>query len=283
MAPDEVATFARDGVVILPAILDPALVAAMDAPVERALSSRTMADLGALAGATSAPERAEGEAASSATPPVGTFSGGIDHWRSDDDFRRFACASPLPAIAAALLGSERVWLYEDSVLVKEPGTPFRTEFHTDAGYFHVRGDQACTFWVPLDPASPETGSVEYVTGSHRWQREFRPNLFTIADPIPGTEGETVPDVLGDPALARRLVGFSVEPGDVVVHHYRTLHGAPGNASATTRRRAISVRYCGDDIRYHLRPGAPRKPHHAAVAEGDPLGGPDCPQVWGPPA
>lgn len=260
---DDVAAFATDGVVCLRAALDPAEVAAMAEPVERALRGPDTADLGALTGRVGAP----------------VFLGGVDHWRTDDDFDRFARRSPLPAIAAALLQSERVWLYEDSVLVKEPGAPFRTEFHTDAGYFHVEGTQACTFWVPLDPAGPETGAVQYVRGSHRGQEDYRPNLFSIPDPIPGTEGSVVPDVLADPQLAALVVSFEVEPGDVVVHHYRTIHGAPGNASASRRRRAISVRYCGDDVRYRIRPGVPRKPHHDQVRDGDELGGDDCPQVW----
>ena len=264
--PEQVDTFATDGVVWLRGVLDPDDVAAMAEPVERALLGPDTADLGVLTGRTDAP----------------AFTAGVDHWRSDADFDRFARRSRLPEIAAALLGSERIWLYEDSVLVKEPGAPFRTEFHTDAGYFHVAGTQACTFWVPLDPAGPDTGAVQYVRGSHRWEEDFRPNLFSIPDPIPGTEGSVVPDVLADPALASLLVGFEVEPGDVVVHHYRTVHGAPANTSISQRRRAISVRYCGDDIRYRLRPGVPRKPHHEHVHDGDELGGSDCPEVWPPP-
>jgi ectoine hydroxylase-related dioxygenase (phytanoyl-CoA dioxygenase family) len=261
---DEIDRFWSDGVVHLPQVLDVAGVAAMAGPVERVLAGAHVADLGALAGGTGP-----------------RFSAGVDHWRNDDDFRRFACESALPSVAAAVLRSEAVWLYEDSVLVKEPGATYRTEFHTDAGYFHVRGDQVCTFWVPLDRATPATGAVEYVRGSHRWPREFRPNLFTVRDPLPGTEGDEVPDVLTDPALRDTLVTFSVEPGDVVVHHYRTLHGAPGNQSSTQRRRAISVRYCGADVRHHLRRGAPRKSHQGRARDGDPLGGPDCPQVWPP--
>jgi ectoine hydroxylase-related dioxygenase (phytanoyl-CoA dioxygenase family) len=120
-----------------------------------------------------------------------------------------------------------------------------------------------------------------VRGSHRWDEDYRPNLFSIPDPIPGTEGADVPDVLADPELSSLLVSFEVEPGDVVVHHYRTMHGAPANRSVSRRRRAISVRYCGDDIRYRLRPGVPRKPHHDRVSDGDRLGGEDCPQVWPP--
>ena len=258
-------TFLADGVVCLRGALDPSDVAAMEQPVERVLRGPDVADLGALTGTSDAP----------------AFLGGVDHWRVDSDFDRFARRSRLPEIAAALLGSDRVWLYEDSVLVKEPGTPFRTEFHTDSGYFHVDGSQACTFWVPLDPAGPDTGAVQYVRGSHRWDEDFRPNLFSIPDPIPATEGSIVPDVLAEPELAALVVSFEVEPGDVVVHHYRTIHGAPANTSASRRRRAISVRYCGDDIRYRLRPGVPRKPHHDRVRDGDELGGDDCPQVWPP--
>ena len=71
----------------------------------------------------------------------------------------------------------------------------------------------------------------------------------------------------------------MQPGDLTVHHCRTLHGAAGNASPTMRRRALSVRYCGDDARYRIRRGVPRKPHHAEVADGDVLDHPDCPVVW----
>lgn len=262
----EHAAFVRDGVVHLEQVLDRSVVMAMAEPVERALVGDQSADLGALADA----DGVEGGA---------RFVAGVDHWRHDEDFRRFACDSALPEVAATLLGSDTVALYEDSVLVKEPGSPYRTEFHTDAAYFHIAGDQACTFWVPLDEVSVDSGAVQYVKGSHRWDRRFRPHLFTLTDPIPGTEGEEVPDVWSDPDLQPLLLGFDVAPGDVVVHHYRTLHGAGANTSETTRRRAISVRYCGDDARYQFKPGAPRKAHHDRVREGDRLGDVDAPQVW----
>jgi ectoine hydroxylase-related dioxygenase (phytanoyl-CoA dioxygenase family) len=260
---DEILTFAKEGVVFLPAIIDPEFVGAMAGPVERALTSPETADVGAFAGGSAAP----------------AFRAGSNHWRVDTDFEKFACAGPIPGVAAALLESEGAWLYEDSVLVKEPGAPFKTEFHTDAAYFHVAGSQAATFWVPLDKADASNGAVQYVRGSHLWDRDFRPNLFTIPDPIPGTEGEIVPEILLDPVLREQLIGFELVPGDVVVHHYRTLHGSPSNSSATRRRRAISLRYCGDDIRYNFRPGVPRRPTQVGISDGDLLGAPDTPQVW----
>jgi len=260
---DEIAAFWSDGVVLLRDILPVEWLDALAEPLERTLHDGQAADLGGLAGAGGDTPR---------------FAAGVDHWRHDDTFRAFALESPLGPIVAALLRSEHAWLWEDSVLVKEPGTPFETRFHTDAGYFHVTGEQLATTWVPLDAATPDNGVVRWVRGSHLDPVSYRPNLFVIDEPIPGTEGDVVPDVLGTPDLAARLVTFDVEPGDLTVHHARTLHGAPPNTS-TRRRRAISVRYCGDDARYLRRPGLPDRPGLTEVADGDPVGPPWCPQAW----
>ena len=67
---------------------------------------------------------------------------------------------------------------------------------------------------------------------------------------------------------------------MVVHHARTIHGAPGNASSTRRRRAVSVRYCGDDVRFHRRPGAPLKPWQEGASDGAALDPADSPIAYG---
>jgi ectoine hydroxylase-related dioxygenase (phytanoyl-CoA dioxygenase family) len=257
---EDTETFRRDGVVCLRGVLDPALLVRMARPVDEALRRPESADLSTIAG------RAGG----------GRFVAGVDHARVQPELRAFACDSPLPAVVAALLESSAVHLYEDSILVKEPGTAERTVWHQDLGYFHVEGTQLCTTWCPLDPVTPETGGMRFARGSHRTGTLYRPNLFVIDEPIPGTEGETVPDI---DAGGYDIVTFDMEPGDVTVHDARTLHAAGPNRSATTRRRAISVRYCGDDARVRIRPGAPRKPHHAGLHDGDRLGGDAFPQVW----
>jgi len=130
-------------------------------------------------------------------------------------------------------------------------------------------------WVPLDAVDDENGAVQYVRGSHRDRTAFRPNLFVTTQPLPDTVGEEVPDHTGDPAI----VQFDTEPGDVVVHHARTIHGAHANRSADRRRRAVSVRYAGDDTVFRIKAGAPQKAHHAELVEGAPLSEPACPQVW----
>ncbi len=260
---EEIETFRRDGVVLLRGVLQPEWVEALAGPLDGALGRGEAVDMGPMAGSDS---------------DAPAFAGGVDHWRTDPVFEAFATRSPLAPVVAALLGTGTVHLWEDSVLVKEPGSPFPTYFHTDAGYFHLTGEQVCTTWVPLDAATPDSGVVRWVRGSHLDGVEYRPNLFVTDEPIPGTVGEIVPDVLGTPELAARLVTFDVEPGDVTVHHARTLHGAPPNRSER-RRRAVSVRYTGDDVRYLHKPGLPGRPGLDRVADGDPVGEPWCPRVW----
>ena len=257
----ELHEFWRDGVVCLRGVLSPEVLDAMAEPVEAAIGSTDSADLSAIAGAPGSSPR---------------FVAGVDHWRHDPRLRDFAFHRALPATVAALLRSSSVFLYEDSVLVKEPGATEATQWHQDLGYFHVDGTQMCTTWCPLDPADENTGAMRFARGSHLRPEVYRPNLFVTTEPIPGTEGELVPDVdAGD----YDIISFALAPGDITVHHARTLHAAGPNRSTERRRRAISVRYCGDDARVRMRAGAPVKPEQAALRDGDPLGDPAYPQVW----
>jgi ectoine hydroxylase-related dioxygenase (phytanoyl-CoA dioxygenase family) len=56
----------------------------------------------------------------------------------------------------------------------------------------------------------------------------------------------------------KILEWEMEPGDAVAFNYGTLHGARGN-SATSRRRAFSLRLVGDDARVVDRPGPTSPP------------------------
>ncbi len=272
----EIETFWRDGVVCLRQILPVELLDAMVAPVEQILHENTTADLSQMADALEAGGATRLADASIAESGVarGRFLAGTDHWVEHDAFRAFAVESPLPTIVAQLLRSQHVFLYEDSVLVKEPGTQERTGFHQDMAYFHLDGDRVCTTWVPLDVVDASTGAVRFVVGSHLDDTEYRPNMFVSDMQIPGTSGADVPDY--DTVSGARVISFDTEPGDLTVHHARTIHGAGANTSAERRRRAISVRYAGDEVVFRTRAGAPSKLHHTGCADGDALGPPAFP-------
>ncbi len=178
-------------------------------------------------------------------------------WRQDERVRELATRSPLPEIAAQLMESRRVFLCGDGdqILVKPPLTREKTAWHQDLGYDHLAGSQRIAIRVPCDPETLETGTVRYLRGSHRDGTEYKVNYFISNMTSPDDPAAALPDIDGHEAEFD-LVHFDVEPGDLVVHHIGTVHGAGGNASPSQQRRAITIRYCGDDAVYYPRPLAP---------------------------
>ena len=167
--------FWKDGFVVLENAIEPNYVSSMENAIGRVLDEdgTDLSELGSLI----TPETTLTDKDISASQKVGRFIAGTDHWVNDRDFKDFACNSAIPWIVAQILRSESLWLYEDSVLVKEPNTAEETAFHKDLSYFHVSGEQVCTVWVPLDFASPDTGAIRFVKGSHKDRAAYRPNWF----------------------------------------------------------------------------------------------------------
>ena len=87
----------------------------------------------------------------------------------------------------------------------------------------------------------------------------------------------VPNPGHEPGL--QVLEWALEPGDAVPFDFRTVHGARGNAAAS-RRRALSLRWLGDDARYAERPGrtSPPYPGHGMTA-GQRLREDWFPVVW----
>jgi hypothetical protein len=192
--------------------------------------------------------------------------------------RQLALESPLPALAGQLFGSEKVNFIFDQVFIKEPGALSRTAFHQDQGYFKVDGEQVATLWTAAEAVDATNGRMGYVRGSHRWAMHA-PNMFVSQATGPSHGLAQLPDIEGHES-DYDIVYFDVEPGDVIVHDYRTAHGSRGNISADRARRAIAIRYGGDDVTYLDRPSARGEfPTDSEVADGDPLDSPTFPVVW----
>ncbi|MSP83248.1 MAG: phytanoyl-CoA dioxygenase [Alphaproteobacteria bacterium] len=211
---------------------------------------------------------------------TGLFFGDYCNWDRIPEFRDFLFHSPVGAVAAGLMGSRTARVFHEHVLVKEPGTDIPTPWHHDQPYYAVDGRMSCSLWVALDPV-PRATAVEYVAGSHAWGRWFRPERFNRT-PLYADDGlEAVPDI--DAERERyRILSWDLAPGDAVAFHFLTLHGAPGNPSAVTRRRAFSARFVGDDATYAVRAGPTSPPFRdVRLAPGDPLAGPEFPVVFEP--
>jgi N-acyl-L-homoserine lactone synthetase/ectoine hydroxylase-related dioxygenase (phytanoyl-CoA dioxygenase family) len=211
-------------------------------------------------------------------PSDGHFLLDTTTWLRNDVIRRIALDSRLPRVAAALLRSAKVNFCDDQIFIKTPNTIDRTAVHQDCTYFHLQGDQGCVMWICADAADRQSGAPFYIRGSHRWGREFAPNVFMAQTRLPGSDGDEL-DEIEDRASSFDTVSFETEPGDIIVHHFRTVHGAGGNLTDRPRR-ALSLRYAGENVRFHRRPGAPEQPYHRhGLHNGDMLDCRQFPVVW----
>jgi ectoine hydroxylase-related dioxygenase (phytanoyl-CoA dioxygenase family) len=199
-------------------------------------------------------------------------------WRRVPLLADFCTHGQLGPISGALLDVPAVRYYDDQIFVKEGGAVDRSAFHQDLSYFHLGGDTGCVFWIPLDKVRRGSGTMGYVPGSHRWGQTYKANVFVSELAFPGTEGPDLPSIDANPE-AYGVQYVEVDPGDVIVHHFLTIHGAEGNRSGR-ERRAFSLRYIDANLRYRQRPGAPAQPlHRPGMQEGDLLDDTIHPIVW----
>ncbi len=198
-------------------------------------------------------------------------------WNQFDGYRALVKDSPMAELAAKLMKSKTARIFHDHILVKEPGNSVVTPWHQDGPYYLVDGQQSVSFWVPLD-AVPRERSIEYVAGSHLWGKDFKPMRFDGTELFKGDAAEVAPDIDAN-RDAFEILGWEMEPGDAVAFNYRTLHGAPANASSS-RRRVISLRWVGDDAVFAERSGptSPAFPDLEYTA-GQPFGGHDFPVLY----
>ncbi len=192
----------------------------------------------------------------------GLFFDDYCNWDRFEEFQQVVHAPQTANVAAQLMDSERVQMFHDHVLVKEPGTTLPTPWHQDSPYYFVEGQQTVSFWCPVDPV--DTATLRFVAGSHLWEKPVLPTRWAseedfyadedIYRPVPDPDAEGMP-----------VLEWTMEPGDAVAFDYRTLHGARANDS-DQRRRAFSVRLLGDDARYVTRAGrtSPPYPGHNMV-------------------
>lgn len=210
----------------------------------------------------------------------GLFVEDFCNWQANDAYRSVIVESALAMAAARLMRSDTVRLHHDHMLTKEPGTRQRTPWHQDQPYYNIDGTQNVSMWIPVDPVRRHS-TLEFVAGSHRgpW---LMPRTFMDhqAKWFPEGSLEELPDVEGtrhrrgldtSPAADGDIIGWAVEPGDVVCFHMLALHAA-GPVDADRRRRVFSVRFIGDDIRH-----APRlwktSPPFPGLADELPAGAP----------
>ena len=77
-----------------------------------------------------------------------------------------------------------------------------------------------------------------------------------------------------------MLSWQLAPGDCLVFHMQTLHGAPATTGAKSRRRGFSTRWLGDDARFATRAWRTSPPFAELDLEpGAPMDHPLFPVAW----
>jgi ectoine hydroxylase-related dioxygenase (phytanoyl-CoA dioxygenase family) len=237
---EEMSDYRQGGATVVRGILSIEWIARMGRAVDRILAS-------------------PGSAGVEYTPKEksGRYYGDFFVWLRDPDFKALMMDSPLPELAAQLMGSKRVSFFYDQLLVKEPGTAEPTPLHQDIPYWPLKGEHIVSIWVPFDPVRFDSGVVQYIYGSHTWGKLYAPKTFgedTGFASMYARSGFLQMPPEESVRNGQHILKWETEPGDVVIHHPRTLHFSHGNARSDLRRRAVALRYLGDDAYFDARPG-----------------------------
>lgn len=210
----------------------------------------------------------------------GLFIEDFCNWQANPYYKDFIFTSAIGEIAAALMDSRFARLYHDHLLVKEPGTQQHTPWHQDQPYYNIAGRQTCSLWIPIDPVT-RASTLEFIAGSHTgtW---YMPRSFMSKEAKWFREGtlKELPDIDRN-RKDFPILGWEMQPGDVVCFHMLTIHAA-GGVDEHHRRRVFSVRFIGEDVTHSPRSWVTSPPFTGLLQElpaGQEMEHPLFPIVW----
>ena len=105
---------------------------------------------------------------------TGKFYSNVFMCGNDPDFLAFRDQSPAAQIGAALMGCAQVRFWYDQLFIKEPATVAPTHWHHDLPFWPFLGEHLVSIWLALTPVTKQSSGLEYVKGSHRWGKFYRP-------------------------------------------------------------------------------------------------------------
>jgi ectoine hydroxylase-related dioxygenase (phytanoyl-CoA dioxygenase family) len=224
ITPNQVATFQRDGYVVLGPILTAETLATLRDAYDRIFHATekpaSYRNLG---------EQTDGSHSKGAVLQI------INMCDLDDAFQQMLHRPDLLDIAETLIGSPNISLYHDQALYKPALHGDIVPWHQDNGYWKLTPATAVSFWVALDDADEENGCMWTIPGSH-----------LAGEAGHQSAGQYVAQLKAD-AEESLAVAVPLPAGSAMAHHCRTLHSTKLNLSPR-QRRAWVIHYMQSDTR-----------------------------------
>ena len=128
-----------------------------------------------------------------------------------------------------LIGPDIV-LTNTVLFIKEPNSLHHVTYHQDATYMGLEPQNSLTAWIALTKSTCENGCVRMIRGSHL--SDIQQHIDTFGEDNILTRGQQIENVDEKCALDIKL-----EPGQMSLHHARTIHGSRPNK---TNERRIGI-------------------------------------------
>lgn len=148
-------------------------------------------------------------------------------------FTRWMCGPAIGACIETLIGEAAIMsrAHHNCIMTKHPEHGSQTGWHRDIRYWSFAAPELVSAWLALGYERPENGSLMLVPGSHNF--EIDDNRFDSLKFLRTDLAENV-------RLLESAVRLSLNPGDVLFFHCRTLHAAGQNASDAIKWSLVST-------------------------------------------
>jgi len=131
-------------------------------------------------------------------------------------------------IVEDLIGPD-IMLYHSMSWIKERGDECYVSWHQDNTYFGHDPCEVLTAWVALSPATPESGCMRVLPGTHRLGQ------LPLAPPDVSDRNLLASGMRADFDTASvEPVAMPLQPGEISLHHAFLIHGSPPNVAADRR-------------------------------------------------
>jgi len=182
-------------------------------------------------------------------------------WRQNEILKAFVLSKRFAHVAAKLMGVDKVRLYHDQALFKEPGGG-PTPWHQDQYYWPLDTNNTITMWMPLVNLTEEMGIMRFASQTHQLG-------YVTAEAISDASEQFFSDFVKQNNY--KLAGArQANAGDATFHSGWTLHHAPGNRSGVMRE-VMTVIYFADKTKVLEPDHDNRKADHATWLMSIPAG------------
>ena len=147
-------------------------------------------------------------------------------WEHNAAFREQLFHQRAAAIAAELIGCERVRVFHDHLIVKPPHGGSTVPWHRDLPNWPVAEPRAVSCWLALDDVSAASGAMRFMPGAHREPMTQSIDFLNEAKAWGDREGDAVP--------------VPIPAGSAIFHHCLSWHTSPPNATSGWRRAYITI-------------------------------------------